>query len=111
VCIDGILGVYIAFKNRAFTCKSVGMLLQKVLIYTCFLVVIHILSHFTVEGEKNNFFGWLNGFAYLAIIVRESIYILEHITTIRPGLIPEWILKKLKQYDRDGFSQSQLPQK
>ncbi len=103
--LDGILEIYIAYKNKVFNFKSIGLLFQKALIYTCFLVLVHILSHFTVEGEKNSFFGWFNGFAYLAIIVRESIYILENMTTIRPGLIPGWIIKKLKQYDKEGFLQ------
>jgi phage-related holin len=103
VTIDTVLGWYKACKGGSFSIKLLHMLIQKIIIYICFLVLVHIVSHFTIEGEKNSFFTWFNSFAYSAIIVRESISVLENMGAIRPGLIPSWILKKLKQFDKDGF--------
>lgn len=111
VIIDTVLGIYKAYKSDALTTRIVHMLFQKIIIYTCFLVLVHIVSHFTIEGEKNSFFTWFNSFAYSAIIVRESISVLENMGAIRPGLIPYWILKKLRQYDKDGYFSSQPERK
>jgi hypothetical protein len=44
-------------------------------------------------------------------MVRESISILENIGSIRPELIPQWVLKKLKQYDRTGRFEQKQPKK
>ena len=100
--IDMILNFYKSFSTKTLTLKLVGILFQKVLIYTCFLVLVHIVSHYTIDGEKNSFFGWFSSVAYSAVMVRESISILENISSIRPELIPLWILKRLKHYDKTG---------
>lgn len=102
VSIDTLLGLIKSFKMRSLSGKFFGLVAGKIIIYVCFLVLAHILSHYTIEGEKNSFFGWFNNVAYSAVIVRESISVLENMGAIRPGLIPEWILKKLKQYDKSG---------
>jgi hypothetical protein len=39
---------------------------------------------------------------YAALVVREAISIIENLGVIKPGLIPLWILKRLKQYDNEG---------
>jgi phage-related holin len=102
VCIDTLLGLIKSYKTGSLSLRFFGLVAGKVLIYACFLVLAHIVSHYTIEGVKNEFFGWFNNFAYSAIIVRESISVLENMGAIRPGLIPDWILKKLKQYDKNG---------
>ncbi len=111
VIVDTVLGFYKAYKTRTLGIRMVHLLFQKIIIYICFLVVAHIVSHFTIAGEKNNFFTWFNSFAYSAIIIRESISVLENMGAIRAGLIPSWILKKLKQYDKDGYFDTQPERK
>ena len=111
VLINGMLNLYSSYKSKQLNYKLFGWFLQKIFVYTCFMVLVHSLSHFTIEGEKNNFFGWFNGLAYSALMIRESIYILDTMATIRPGLIPGWILNKLKQYDKDGYLQTHPSEK
>ncbi len=100
--IDTILTVYKAVTCGNISIKLVSIFLQKVLMYVCFLVLVHIVSHYTINGEKNSFFGWLNNVAYSALVVQESIFILESISSIRPELVPQWLLKLLKHYDKTG---------
>jgi phage-related holin len=103
VAINSLLGLYVQYKNHTLKWILVSLWFQKILIYACYLILVHIISHFTIEGEKNQYFGWFNGIANAALIIRESIYILENMGAIRSGLIPKWLLKKLKQYDREGY--------
>lgn len=100
--IDMVLTFYKAFASKSINVKLLGIIFQKILMYVCFLVLVHIVSHYTINGEKNNYFGWLNSVAYSAVVVRESISILENIGSIRPELVPQWMVKLLKHYDRTG---------
>jgi hypothetical protein len=100
--IDTFLVFYKAVVAKSFNIGLLGIVLQKIFTYICFLVLVHILANYTIEGEKNSFFGWFTGVGYSAIMVRESLSILENISSIRPELIPHWILKRLKQYDKTG---------
>lgn len=100
--VDTALLIYQHTQVRSFGFKTVGQIVLKCALYACFLVLAHILSHFTIEGEKNEFFGWFNKLAYSALIVRESISVLEKMSVIYPDLLPNWILKRLKQYDQNG---------
>jgi hypothetical protein len=100
--MDMSLVFYKAFAAKSIRIGLLAVVFQKVFIYTCFLILVHILANYTIEGEKNNFFGWFTTVAYSAVMVRESISVLENINSIRPELIPHWLLKKLKLYDRTG---------
>lgn len=100
--MDTSLLFYKAVVAKSVTVKLLGAVFQKIFIYICFLILVHIMANYTIEGERNSFFGWFTAVAYSAIMVREGISILENIGSIRPDLIPLWILKRLKQYDKNG---------
>jgi phage-related holin len=100
--MDTFLVFYKALVTKSVSTKLFGFVFQKVVIYSCFLVLVHIMANYTIAGERNSFFGWFTAVAYSAVMVREGISILENISSIRPDLIPQWILKRLKQYDKTG---------
>jgi phage-related holin len=100
--IDTFLLFYKAIVTKAVSARLFGIVCQKIFIYVCFLVLVHILANYTIDGQRNSFFGWFTAVAYSAVMVRESISILENIGSIRPDLVPPRILKWLKQYDKTG---------
>lgn len=102
IVIDTALGVVEALRKGNISSKGFGMLIRKVMVYGIVLCVIHILTHFKVEGDKNSLFNWFTQIGYSALVVRESISILENAGRIAPNLLPPWILKRLKGFDKTG---------
>lgn len=102
MCIDTVFGVITAYKEGIISSKGFGMIIKKIMAYGVVLCMIHILTHFKVQGEKNNLFDWFTQIGYSALVVREAISIIENAGKLAPGLIPAWILKRLKGFDQSG---------
>jgi phage-related holin len=107
--IDTFLSIVKNWDTKKSVRKITILLFHKLIIYTCFLVLVHIIAHYTIEGKPNEFFGWFDNVAYSALIIRQSIFVLENMAAIQPNLIPAWILKRLKQYDKDGAFEPNPP--
>jgi toxin secretion/phage lysis holin len=100
--IDTILGIWKGWRSYKLSSEAFSRLFVKMLVYLAFLVLAHGLAHFTVEGEKNSLFGWFSSIAYSAIMVRESLSILENLSFINPHILPGWVMERLKNFDRNG---------
>lgn len=101
IAIDTFVSVLRHWQLRTVSSLGFAKLFLKVIVYSCFLITIHVLTNFTVSGEREMFFTWIDDFAYSAIIVREAISILENISLLYPGLIPAWIVKRLERFNRE----------
>ena len=99
---DTVLGFYKHYKRGTISNKAWGQVLEKFITYGSVLIVIHILSHFTVDGQMVTGFHWIKSLGYSALIVKEAISILENLGGINNKLIPAWILKRLKDFDKTG---------
>jgi toxin secretion/phage lysis holin len=102
ISVDTLLGLVLSFKNHRLSSLEFSRLFTKMLVYLGFLVLTHILCHFTVEGRPNTLFGWFSTMAYSAIVVRESLSIFEHFREINPNLVPKWLVNRLKAFDANG---------
>lgn len=102
VMIDTFFGIWVNLKKHRFSLAGFSKFITKVIIYWAFLCVVHSITHFAVEGERNAIFGWFSMFAYAALIVKEAVSTMLHIETIKPGSIPSWIIKRFVQYDETG---------
>jgi toxin secretion/phage lysis holin len=102
ITIDTVLGMVLGWKSRKLSSSRFAKLFVKMIVYLTFLVLVHILAHFTVEGEKNNLFNWFSSIAYAGIMVRESLSILENLSGINPNLLPTWAIDRLKNIDKSG---------
>lgn len=102
IMIDTIFGVWVSLKNRQFGVVGFSKFITKVIIYWLFLCVVHSLTHFSVEGERNEIFRWFNLFAYSALIVKESASVMLHIEAIKPGQLPRWIITRFVDYNKTG---------
>ncbi len=101
IAIDTFVSMVRHFQQRTVSSWGFAKLFLKVIVYACFLITIHVLTNFTVNGRREMFFTWIDDFAYSAILVREVISILENITLLYPGLIPGWIVKRLERFNQE----------
>jgi len=102
VTLDTATGVWKSLKRSDFSSYSFGAFITKVILYAIFLFVIHGLTSFSKSEAVKTMFVWIEQLGYAAIIVREAVSIIENIGVIAPKLIPNWILKRLRQFDDNG---------
>lgn len=96
------LGVWKHYKLETISSKGFGRAIEKFILYGIVLILAHVLSRYTVNGERNVMFLWMPNVLYGILVVKETISIFENIGVISPNLIPKWLLKKLKEYDSSG---------
>lgn len=102
VILDTLTGVWKSLKFGSFSSYSFGGFMTKVILYAIYLFVLHGLTNFSSKDSVMSLFTWVEQLGYAAIIVRESVSIVENIGAISPKLIPTWILKRLRQFDKNG---------
>lgn len=102
VIVDTVTGIWKSVKKNDFSSYAFGAVLTKVILYALYFVVIHNLTNFSQNDFVITLFTWVQQLGYAAIIVREAVSIIENMGIISPGLIPKWILKRLRQFDKDG---------
>lgn len=102
ILLDTLLGVWRAIKYNQVNSSKFGGFIIKVVLYAIFMVVVHNLSNFSNNEATKFVFSWVQELCYGAVLVREAISIIENIGAIKKGLIPNWILSKLKAYDEKG---------
>jgi phage-related holin len=109
VAIDTALSFYQHYQSHSINSKRFALIIPKLIGYFILLVLSHVIVHFTVEGERNSLFAWFETFCYSAIIVRESISILEHFSLLFPSIVPKTILKRLRTIEKGGFADIDAP--
>lgn len=99
---DTVLGFYKHFKHKTLSSKAWGKIINKLISYGSLLIVSHVLGSFTIKGETIHSFGWLHTLVFASLMVKEGISIIENIGAINENLVPKWLLKKLKEFDKNG---------
>lgn len=99
VVFDTVLGFCKHFKLHDISSKAYGMIAKKLFVYASVLVVTHVLATFTIGGESVGSLVWFRYFACSALMVRESISILENCEAIYPGLLPKALVRRLSEFD------------
>lgn len=99
---DTFLGFVKAWRNHKVHSKGFAQIFFKLIAYMSVLILTHVLTHYKVNDNPANIFLWFDDMAYAAMIVRESISILENIGAIYPRAVPVWLLKRLKEFDLKG---------
>lgn len=97
--VDTALGVYKAIVKKRISSKGFGMVLRKIIIYTCALITTSALVKFTIEGAPQAAFSFFNNVVFSAIMLRETISIFENIAEIDPNVLPKYLLKYLHRFD------------
>lgn len=102
VILDTLISWIYHLKIKDFSSKGFSMILTKLLIYSSILIVAHIIGNFTVEGGNVEIYTWFNSVVCNALIIRESISIIENAAKINPNLVPQRIKKYLVDFDENG---------
>lgn len=103
VIIDTILGVWKHMVNETLSSKGFGVFFNKVATYLVMLVLCHVMANFTIEGKPSLVFSWMPHVIYSAIVVKEAISFIENIGAINPKWVPTSVLKRLKEFDKNGI--------
>ena len=93
--IDTVLGMWKHWHLKTFSSSGFSKLLGKVVIYWAFFKMADIVA-------RVQMLGWTGDFMVSALLIREAISITENMAILRPELILNWILKRLKDFDEDG---------
>lgn len=102
IFLDTVTGVAKAAKRGVVSSAGFTGVILKVFVYAVFLIVLNALESFSEKAAIQFAFEWVGSLGYAAVIVRESISILENLGALDDTLIPKWILKRLKDFDKDG---------
>ena len=102
IVMDTAAGVIKNWKYGTLSNSAWGKIIWKLLTYGFILILAHIITHFTVEGKVVIVFSYFDEAIYSALVVKESISILENVGAINKNLVPKWLLQRLKQFDTSG---------
>jgi phage-related holin len=102
IALDTILGFYVAFINKEISSDKFAKLFTKIIVYMVMLICSHAATHVKANGSEITILAWLDSVIYSGIIVREILSLFEKCAIIQPSLVPQWIIKRLKQYNETG---------
>ena len=101
--IDTGLGFILAIRKKNISIDKARRLLHKFVIYFSVLCVTHILANFTVNGKPQALFGtWFTTTVYASLLAMEGLSIFRNLSIFKPGMIPPWITKRLKEFTDTG---------
>lgn len=111
VVVDTLVSWVFHLKNKDFSSKGFGMIAMKLIIYGALLIVSHVLGNFTIEGGSVESYTWFKSVVCNALIIRESISIVENTSKLCPNLVPSQIKKYLADFDENGFQKGKINSK
>lgn len=100
--LDTVVSWWFHIKARDFSSKGFSMLFVKIIIYSVLLIIAHGFASCTIGGEPVEPLKWFRPFICTALLIRESISIVENLNKIMPGIIPTTITKYLNDFDEKG---------
>ncbi len=94
--LDLITGIAKAWHNKqAITSYGFRRTVVKAVQYGTFLVVMHILDNFEVDGDKTEIFGWIVTGAYSFLMGVEGKSILENIVALDNRFDVKYFIEKI----------------
>jgi phage-related holin len=102
IALDTLLGFYVAFVKKEVSSDKFAKLFTKIIVYMVMLICSHSATHVKANGSEIMILAWLDSVIYSGIVVREILSLFEKCAMIQPSLVPQWIIKRLKQYNETG---------
>lgn len=95
--LDLLTGVLNAFlKKEAVTSFGFRKTVLKAVQYGVFLIVMHVLSSFTINGETQSIYHWVTQGAYIFLLGIEGKSILENIAKLNSSFDLSEYLERIK---------------
>jgi hypothetical protein len=96
--LDVLFGVRKALKSKTFALtdlfKKTG---NKILNYGALLIVVHVLTHFKVNGETNTVLSWTDVVVYSALMSYEALSIVKKLGHDVRKLLPKTFIEGLSK--------------
>lgn len=102
IVVDTLVSGAYHLKNKDLSSKGFSMIMTKLIVYSAILIVSHVIGNFTVEGGNVEVYTWFRAVACNALIIRESLSIVENAGKLSPSLVPQRIRKYLSDFDEFG---------
>jgi toxin secretion/phage lysis holin len=102
IILDTILGARRAVKQKKFTWKRFDKILDKLVSYISILILVHVMTSFTVDDKTINVFNWMRVAVFSGLIAKEGYSIIKNIAAVDRGYVPSWLIKKLEDFDKTG---------
>lgn len=97
VIADTITGVWKSWKIKVFNSYKFGAVFTKAIVYA---IIVFVLGG--LEKVDSEIVTGIAQLGYAAILIREVVSLAENVEIIRPGTLPSWFTKRLKDFDDSG---------
>lgn len=102
IMLDTLIGSYRAKKQGKFQWKKFDKIVDKLITYITILILVHVMTSFTIEDTTVTIFNWMRITVFSALMAKEGYSILKNLAAMNKGYVPYWLLKKLEQLDKTG---------
>jgi len=102
VLLDTILGVRRSVIQKTFHRKNLSGLKDKLIVYTSILVLVHVMTSFTVNDQTVTWFSWLRISVFSGLMAKEGLSSLKNIAATNKSYVPIWLLNKFEEWDKTG---------
>jgi phage-related holin len=112
IILDTIIGSYRAKKQGKFKWKEFDKIVDKLITYMTILILVHVMTSFTVDDTTITVFHWMRVTVFSALMAKEGYSILKNLAALNKGYVPVWLLRKLQQVDKTGkfFTDEEIEQ-
>jgi hypothetical protein len=102
IILDTLIGTYRAHKQGKFKWGNFGKIIDKLITYTTILILVHVMTSFTIGDTTITVFKWMRVTVFSALMAKEGYSILRNLAAMNKGYVPYWLLKKMEQFDKTG---------
>lgn len=105
IILDTVLGVFLAIRRKDIDTDAFGKMAEKIVIYAIILSFGHLVSNYTIDGQRELTFIMVKNTLYSGMIIREGISIMSMAGRRYPGLFKN-VLKYFRSYSEQGIPNS-----
>ncbi len=100
--LDTVTGFIKHWLRNSISHEAFAKIAKKFIVYAVYLIVLHVLTHYSERPEARYVFGWVEQVGYAVLVTREALSIITNLDDIHPGIVPAWFRKKLQRFQDTG---------